>query len=479
MESHKLLPIILCGGTGTRLWPLSRESFPKQFIILNEDSNKSLLQNTVHRLNSFNNIDQPIIVCNEEHRFITAEQLREERIIPKSILLEPFGRNTAPAITAAAFKAIEEDYDPILLVLSADHEIKNVRKFKDTVNKGISYAEKNFLVTFGVVPSAPETRFGYIKASKELNFENIKGEKIENFIEKPIKSLAEKLISDKRYTWNSGMFMFKASALLKEIEKYLPDVYIKCKQSLNSNNYDLDFQRLEPNIFKDCPNISIDNGLMEKTDRGIVIPLSAGWSDIGGWQAVWENSKKDDFGNSIKGRVLYEHSKNCYLRSENSLIVGIDIEDLIVVQTRDAVLVANKNKTEKIKEVVQKLKLKGLIEGKEHKKINRPWGYYISIEEGKKWKVKKIKVNPKSSLSLQMHKYRAEHWVVVTGTAEVEIENKKMILNENQSTYIPLGSKHRLSNPMNNSLILIEVQSGNYLGEDDIVRFKDDYGRFN
>ena len=479
MESHKLLPIILCGGTGTRLWPLSRESFPKQFIIINEDSNKSLLQNTVQRLNSFNNVDQPIIVCNEEHRFITAEQLREENIIPKSILLEPFGRNTAAAITAAAFKAIEEDYDPILLVLSADHEIKNVRQLKNTVNRGISYANENFLVTFGVLPSAPETRFGYIKAGKELNFENLRGEKIEKFIEKPIKSLAEKLILDKRYTWNSGMFMFKASVFLKEIERYLPEVYKKCKESLMSNDYDLDFQRLEPNIFKDCPNISIDNGLMEKTDKGIVVPLNAGWSDIGGWQAVWESSKKDDFGNSIKGRVLCEETKNCYIRSENSLIVGIDIEDLIVVQTRDALLVANKNKTEKIKEVVQKLKLNGVNEGKEHKKINRPWGYYISIEEGEKWKVKKIKVNPKSSLSLQMHKYRAEHWVVVTGTAEVEIDNKRITLNENQSTYIPLGSKHRLSNPTNSSLILIEVQSGNYLGEDDIIRFKDNYGRFN
>ena len=479
MESHKLLPIVLCGGTGSRLWPLSRESFPKQFIVLNEDSNKSLLQNTFNRLNSFDNVDQPIIVCNEEHRFITAEQLREENIIPKSILLEPFGRNTAAAITAAAFKSIEEDYDPILLVLSADHEIKDISKFKNAVNSGISYVNENLLVTFGVRPTGPETRFGYIKASKELNFENLKGERIEKFIEKPNKSLAEKLILDKRYSWNSGMFMFKASVLLKEIERYLPEVFIKCKESLKSNHYDLDFQRLEPNIFKDCPNISIDNGLMEKTDKGIVIPLDARWNDIGGWQAVWENSKKDEFGNSVQGRVLYEESKNCYFRSENSLIVGIDIEDLIVVQTRDAVLVANKNKTEKIKEIVQKLKSNGLIEGKEHKKINRPWGYYISIEEGEKWKVKKIKVNPNSSLSLQMHKHRAEHWVVLNGTAEVEINNKQKTLNENQSTYIPLGCKHRLSNPTNSPLILIEVQSGNYLGEDDIIRFKDNYGRFN
>lgn len=352
-------------------------------------------------------------------------------------------------------------------------------KFINTVKKGISYADKNYLVTFGVIPTSPETRFGYIKASKELNFQNLNGEKIEKFIEKPIRSLAEKLVLDKRYTWNSGMFMFKASVLLKEVEKYLPEVFLKCKESLKLNNYDLDFQRLEPNIFKNCPNISIDNGLMEKTDKGIVIPLDARWSDIGGWQAVWENSKKDNYGNSTKGRVLYEDSKNCYLRSENSLIVGIDIKDLIVVQTRDAVLVANKNKTEKIKEVVQKLKSKGFIEGKEHKKINRPWGHYISIEEDEKWKVKKIKVNPKSSLSLQMHKYRAEHWVVVTGTAKVEIDNKQIIINENQSTYIPLGSKHRLSNPTNKSLILIEVQSGDYLGEDDIIRFKDDYGRLN
>lgn len=479
MTTQKILPIILCGGSGTRLWPLSRVSFPKQFIILNENSNKSLLQNTLKRLAFLKKTYSPIVVCNEEHRFITAEQLREENIKPKSILLEPLGRNTAPAITAAALKATEDNEDPILLVLAADHEIKEIEKFRDAVNKGISFAEKDFLVTFGVVPTSSDTRFGYIKAHKELDFNSLGGEKIAKFIEKPTKSLAETLILDKKYTWNSGMFIFKASILLKEVETYLPEVFSKCKTAISNNNFDLDFQRLNAEIFRECPNISIDNGVMEKTNKGIVIPLDAKWSDIGGWEAVWENSKKDSEGNSMKGKVILEESKNCYIRGENSLIVGIDIENLIIVQTRDAVLVANKSKTEKIKDLVKKMQSEGLIEGKEHKKINRPWGHYISIEEDSKWKVKKIAVNPGCSLSLQKHDFRAEHWVVVSGLAKVEIDGKEILLKENESTFIPLGAKHRLSNPHNDLLTLIEVQSGDYLGEDDITRYKDDYGRFN
>ena len=479
MKRKKILPIILCGGSGTRLWPLSRESFPKQFIVLNENENKSLLQFTLERIKFLDDVEEPIIICNEEHRFIAAEQLREIGIKPKAILLEPVGRNTAPAITASAIKATNDGEDPILLVLSADHDIKDNIRFLEAINVGFKYAEDNLLVTFGVLPNSPETRFGYIKAKKELNYKYYKGEKIEKFIEKPSKDIANKLILDKRYSWNSGIFMFKASTLIQEIDKYLPEMVSHCKDSLKTNELDLDFQRLLKDSFEKCPNISIDNGLMERTKNGLVIPLDVQWSDIGGWNAVWENGTKDNDGNSKLGKVLLDRSKNCYVRSESRLLVGINLENLVIVETRDSVLIANKNDTEKVKEIVKKLKEDGFNEGKEHKKINRPWGYYISIEEDAGWKIKKIAVTPGSSLSLQMHHYRSEHWIVVEGTAKVEIDSKEIILQKNQSTYIPLKAKHRLSNIGNNKLILIEVQSGDYLGEDDIVRFQDKYGRLN
>ena len=479
MKREKILPIILCGGSGTRLWPLSRESFPKQFIVLNENENKSLLQFTLERIKSLDYVEEPIIICNEDHRFIAAEQLREIGIKPKAILLEPVGRNTAPAITTSAIKATINGEDPILLVLSADHEIKDNISFLEAINVGFNYAKDNFLVTFGVLPSSPETRYGYIKAKKELNYNDHKGEQIDKFIEKPSKAIADKLILDKKYSWNSGIFMFKASTLLQEIDKYLPEMVLHCRESLETNAYDLDFQRLLRDPFEKCPNISIDHGLMEKTKNGLVIPLDAQWSDIGGWNAVWENGTKDNNGNSKLGKVLLNSSKNCYVRSEGRLLVGINLENLIIVETRDSVLISNKNDTEKVKEVVQKLKEDGFNEGKEHKKMNRPWGHYISIEEDSGWKIKKIAVTPGSSLSLQMHHHRSEHWIVVEGTAKVEIDSKEIILQKNQSTYIPLRSKHRLSNIGDKTLILIEVQSGDYLGEDDIIRFEDNYDRLN
>ncbi len=476
MENSKIIPVILSGGSGSRLWPLSRASFPKQYISLTQNTSKSMLQLTIDRLRDLENVDAPIMICNEDHRFILAEQLREINIEAKAILLEPFGRNTAPAITIAALKAIENGDDPFLLVLPADHDIKNKKNFLRAIQIGYGYADKT-LVTFGIVPTAAETGYGYIKARKEGKDQE--GYTIEKFIEKPNKDLAEELIKDKLYTWNSGMFLFKASLILKELQYYCPRIVSSCKKSIKNNSLDLDFQRIDHNHFRNCENISIDNAIMEKTKIGTVIPLDANWSDLGGWNSIWDSNIKDNDGNSFSGKVILEDSKDCYIRSEGRLIVGMGLKNLIVVETNDAILISDKNKCNSIKKIVEDLNKRGCKEGSEHKKIHRPWGNYTSVEEDNRWKVKKIEVKPKSSLSLQMHHHRAEHWIVVTGTAEVEIDETKIILSENQSTYIPLGSKHRLSNPGSINLVLIEVQSGTYLGEDDIVRFKDSYGREN
>ncbi len=473
-NNNQIIPVILSGGSGSRLWPLSRASYPKQYICLTENTSKSMLQLTLDRVSDLENINNPIVICNEDHRFIVAEQLREVNITPKAILLEPFGRNTAPAIAIAAIKAMEEGGDPTLLILPADHEIKNTKNFLSAIKLG-SKSSENRLVTFGIVPTSAETGYGYIKASKKMD-EN-SGFLIDKFIEKPNKDLAKELIKDKLYTWNSGMFLFKSSLIVNELKKYYPEIIELCKKSIKKNNLDLDFQRIDQNYFKKCTNISIDKAVMEKTKLGSVIPLDANWNDLGGWNSIWNAHSKDENGNSSSGKVIIEDCKNCYLRSESRLIVGMGLKDLIVVETNDALLISDKDKSQNVKKIVEKLKLKGFQEGVEHKRVHRPWGNYISVEEDNRWKVKKIEVKPKSSLSLQMHHHRAEHWVVVTGTAEVEIDNKKIILSENQSTYIPLGSKHRLTNPGSINLVLIEVQSGTYLGEDDIVRFKDSYGR--
>ena len=435
-----------------------------------------MLQLTLERLEGLKDLDAPIVVCNEEHRFILAEQLREINVSAKSILLEPLGKNTAPAIAISALKAIENEEDPILLILPADHDIKNKKKFLKAILIACEFALKNQLVTFGIIPSSPETGFGYIKA-KPTNKEGEQGFQIERFIEKPNKEIAEQLIKDDLYTWNSGMFVFKAKVILKEIETYNPKIIEICKKSISNNSIDLDFQRIDASYFNDCPSISIDNAVMEKTKIGKVVPLEANWSDLGGWNSIWEANKKDENGNYKSGNIMLEDTENCYVRSEDKIIVGIGLENLIIVDNDDAILISEKNKSHLIKNILEDLNKKGYKEVFEHKKIHRPWGNYTSIEEGEFWKVKRIEVKPKQSLSLQMHHHRAEHWIVVTGTAEVEVEDKKLLLSENQSTYIPLGSKHRLSNPGSLDLILIEVQSGSYLGEDDIVRFKDHYGR--
>tara|TARA_B100000945_G_scaffold295241_1_gene272562 strand:+ start:286 stop:1722 length:1437 start_codon:yes stop_codon:yes gene_type:complete len=476
MSLNPIIPVILCGGSGTRLWPLSRKSFPKQFLSLTSDDKDSLLQKTIKRVSNLKKISSPILVCNEEHRFLVAEQMRGINIKNFSILLEPFGRNTAPAIAISALKALEKNDDPILLILSSDHEILNKEKFINTLNAGINYAENEKLVTFGILPTSPETGYGYIKAAKPFT-DNLQGIDIKEFLEKPDLERAKELIEDKRFTWNSGIFMFKAKTIIEEIKKYSPDIIKYCQESLKQSRNDLDFVRLEKMSFEKCPNISIDCAVMEKTKKGTVLPLDANWNDIGSWQSVWEVSNKDKNGNFTKGKTIIKNTKNCYLSSEERLVVGIGLKDLIVVETNDAILVSNKSESQKVKEIVKILKDEKIPQGLKHSKIYRPWGNYKSIIEKDRWQVKLIEVKAKEKLSLQMHHHRSEHWIIVRGTAEVEVDDKTKILTENESIYIPLGSKHRLTNPGKIPLALIEVQSGSYVGEDDIVRFEDKYGR--
>ena len=473
----QIIPVILCGGTGTRLWPLSRKSYPKQFLNLNIKSNKSLLQQTQERLLSLKNIKPPILICNEEHRFIVAEQMRKIGVKPSAIILEKVGRNTGPAISLAALKALELDQNSILLILSSDHLILNNNNFVRSINSAIDLAKKDKLVTFGVLPTSPETGYGYIESKNKLNLKTLKGEVIENFLEKPDKERARKFLSDKKYSWNSGMFVFKANTIICELQKLAPEIYFPCVSALKNAKKDLDFQRLDEKAMKDCPSISIDVAILEKTKLGSVVPLDAKWSDIGSWDSLWENQEKDKEGNLSEGKVLLKDVKNSIFKSEGRLIVGLGVSNLVAVETDDAVLIIDKDKSQEVKNLVTLMKEKGLSEASEHKRGYRPWGSYLAIANGENWLVKLINVNPGASLSLQRHNHRAEHWIVVKGTAEVRVEEKKTILNENQSTFIPLGALHKLSNPKKSNLKIIEVQSGSLLSEDDIERFDDMYGR--
>jgi len=478
MTETAIIPVILSGGSGTRLWPLSRESYPKQFLALDSRTKKTLLQQTYERLIGLEGLENPILICNEDHRFIVAEQFRAINIDPKAIILEPLGRNTAPAIAVAALQAISLGKDPLLLILAADHLIENIIEFQQVIQSAKTYANQGRLVTFGIVPTCAETGYGYIEAKKSPHQGNkITGLEIKNFIEKPNKDRAKKLIDDSRYTWNSGMFLFKASSIINELEKFAPEIINHCKNAIEKDVVDLDFQRLDAESFKRCPKISIDNAVMEKTKLGTVLPLNAGWSDIGSWKSLWDNSNKDVNGNYINGRIVAEKIKNCYLKSEKRLIVGLGLENLLVVDTNDAILIANREHSQNIGNIIKNLDETKFPEGKMHKKIYRPWGNYTTIGEGSRWQVKLIEVKPNASLSLQMHHHRAEHWVIVNGTALIEKDGEKELLGENQSTFIPLGCKHRLSNPGLMKLELIEVQSGTYLDENDIIRFEDSYGR--
>ena len=477
-SNNDLIPVILSGGTGTRLWPLSRQCYPKQYLKINQEKNHTLIQDTYLRLIGLENLKTPIIICNEEHRFIAAEQMREINIKPKSIILEPVGRNTAPAIAIAALSTLKEGKDPFLLVLSSDHKIDNGKKFREAINEGISFADEGRIITFGVIPNFPETGYGYIESYYELTDQYISSP-IKKFIEKPSIDLAEKLIKDKRYTWNSGIFLFKASTIIQELKKYSPEIIDLCNEALNISKKDLDFLRISEEVFRKCQNISIDFAVLEKTKMGTVIGFDTGWNDIGDWKSVWKNSSKDQNGNALIGKAIIADSNNCYLRSEERLIVGIGLDNLIIVETNDAILIVEKKATQHVKKVVENLKQNKFEEVFFNKKMYRPWGSYTSIEKGSKWQVKKLEINPLASLSLQRHRHRSEHWVVVKGIAKVEINGNIKFLNENESIYVPLGQKHRLSNPGQGTLVLIEVQSGNYLGEDDIERFDDIYGRVN
>ena len=466
-----IIPVILSGGSGTRLWPLSRKLHPKQFIELMGKT--TLFQEAVLRLPE--SIENPLIICNEEHRFLAAEQLRKINKEPKNIILEPVGRNTAPAIALAALKSIKESEDAILLVLSADHLIQDMDKFHQAIALATKQAEQNKLVTFGIAPNKIETGYGYIKAniSKNKNYYDI-----DEFVEKPDYKTAKKYVDSGGYFWNSGMFMFKASVYLSELEKYEPEILSACQKSCQTEFYDLDFIRLNEQEFLKCPSQSIDYAVMEKTKNASMVILDANWSDVGSWTALWDSQVKDNDDNLVVGDVILDKVSDTYVHStSNRLVSVIGLSDLIVVDTQDAVLVTNKEHAQDVKNIVEKIKKSGRLESDQHRKIFRPWGYYDSIDRGEGFQVKRILVNPGQKLSLQKHNHRSEHWVVVKGKAQVTCGEKTFQLIENQSTYVSLGKVHRLENIEDTPLEIIEIQTGSYLGEDDIIRIDDDYER--
>jgi len=465
-----LIPIILSGGSGTRLWPLSRKMYPKQFLSLLHD--ETMLQRTLQRLEGLEHA-APTVVCNDEHRFIVAEQARQIGIEDLSIILEPFGKNTAPAIAVAAVHAMQQDADPVLLVLTADHEIPDQRAFTDVVKQAQPLAAAGKLVTFGIVPTYAATGYGYIRrGDAEGN-----GFVVDEFIEKPDGKTAEQYLASDSYYWNSGMFMFRAGAYLAELEKFNPEMVAHCREAAAEMSEDIGFLRLDAEAFARCEADSIDYALMEKTDLACVVPMDAGWSDIGSWSSLWEQGRKDKNGNATRGDVLACDTENSIVHAESRLVATVGVSDLVIVETQDAVLVADKTKAQEVKQIVEQLAQEEREEENFHRIVYRPWGSFDSIDEGEGYKVKRISVKPGARLSKQMHHHRAEHWVVVRGTARVFRDEEIFDLHENESVFIPLGTTHYLENPGDEPLDIIEVQSGSYLGEDDIVRFDDIYGR--
>jgi mannose-1-phosphate guanylyltransferase len=465
-------PVILCGGSGTRLWPLSRQAYPKQFIQLH--GNATMLQDCIARQSGLDSADA-IFVCNEEHRFLTAEQIRSNGSKHAGIILEPIAKNTAPAIALAALHGIANGGDPILLVLPADHVIKNTDAYRLSIEKAIYQAEKGRLLTFGVVPSKPEIGYGYIRMGLKADDGQIYD--VEAFVEKPDLSTAEKYLKSGNYLWNSGIFMFRAGRYLDELKKFRPDILEACKNAMAGAKKDLDFIRIDQKAFAACPADSIDYAIMEKTEKVMVVKMESSWSDIGSWQALWEINDKDGHGNSLKGDVLLHNTRNSLVMAESRLVAVQGMDNAVVIETRDAVLVTSMDQAQEIKKLVGLLESMKRTEIKYHREVYRPWGKYDRMDAGDRFQVKRITVKPGAKLSVQMHHHRAEHWVVVSGSARVRIGEKTILLTENQSAYIPLGETHSLENPGKIPLNLIEIQTGAYLEEDDIVRFEDRYGR--
>jgi len=468
----QIIPVILSGGSGTRLWPLSRKEYPKQYLPLVGDN--TMLQETILRLNGLDSLADPIIVCNADHRFLVAEQCQQIDIANPTILLEPVGRNTAPAIAAAALQSLKVANDAVLLILSADHVIQDVETFHQAINIASQQAQAGKLATFGIVPTDANTGYGYIKASKD----GVNGaHKVEEFVEKPDLETAEKYLEQGNYLWNSGMFMFKATTLIDELITHSPDIVTSVNDAVNNAVQDLDFIHLDKQAFESSPSDSIDYALMEKSDNVVVIPLDAQWNDIGSWSALHDIGIKDSNGNVIQGDVFTEEITNTYIHANHHMVATIGVQDLVIVDTPNATLIATKDKAQEVKKIVERLQKLDREEQFFHRKVYRPWGWYDSIEVGFHFQVKRLHVNPGAKLSLQMHHKRAEHWVVVSGTATAINGEEVLTLKEGDSTYIPIGTTHGLENKTSDPLEIIEVQSGTYLGEDDIVRFEDVYGR--
>lgn len=467
-----LLPVIMAGGTGSRLWPMSRELYPKQFLRLRGEH--SMLQETVLRLQGLE-VQQPVVICNEEHRFLVAEQLRQINKLSHNIILEPVGRNTAPAIALAALNALKHNDDPVLLILAADHIFNHVAAFHQAVKQALPGARAGALVTFGIVPDGPETGYGYIQRGAPQADGTL--HQVRRFVEKPDRQTAEAYLASGEYYWNSGMFMFRASRYLEELKQYRPDILRACEAAISQQQEEPDFIRVDKEAFLRCPDESVDYAVMENTPHAVMVPLDAGWSDVGSWSALWEVSEKDAENNAIKGDVYLHNTHDCYINTDEALVAAIGVSNLVIVNTKDAVLIVDKSCVQDVKKVVEHLKQHRRSEYSRHRETYRPWGRNDRLVNETRFNVNRVTVKPGGVFSLQMHHHRAEHWVVLSGTAKVTLEGKSYLLTENQSTFIPVGAEHMLENPGKIPLELLEIQSGSYLGEDDIIRIKDHYGR--